>query len=211
MKKRSFTLLEILFTLIIMGILATIAFPTYQSFVEDAHARVCETNLRALKTALDIYAMDHDTMPAALGALPQEYLNKAYAQVMEHEDAWKTKLAYAILEWNERGLAYAYGPNFLYALAKGNIKLITCPNAQYLPMDIGGGFIPHPSYAVLDMINMTTLAYRNLAPNTILIGDSNHAVLNAAATLTPRHLHVFSRVHYSIGIQADGTIVHDPN
>jgi len=204
MKRSAFSLMEILCTLIIMGIIATIAFPTYQSFIEDSHARVCETNLRALKTALDIYAMDHDTMPGALGALPQEYINKAYAQVMERKDAWKAKLAYAILEWSERGLAYAADPNFLYTLAKGNIRLITCPNAAQSPIDAGGGAINTPSYGINGAIaGITSLAYRAIPANTTLISD-----------LVPRHIRVF-RVsagrYYSISISRGGTITHHPD
>lgn len=219
MKRRAFSLLEILFTLIIMGILTTIAYPTYQSFVEDSHARVCETNLRALKTALDIYAMDHDTMPGALGALPQEYINKAYAQVMQRPDAWKTKLAYAILEWDAKGMAYANDPNFLYTLAKGNIRSITCPNAAHPPYDVGGGAISTPSYGVNNILAvggtggtpMTSLAYRNLNPNTILIGDFDGPILlGGVGTFPKRHLHVFSRVRYSISIRKNGTVVRNP-
>ena len=209
MKRKAFTLLEIIFTLIIMGIIATIAFPTYQNFVEDAHARVCETNLKALKTALDIYAIEHDTMPGALGALPQEYINKAYAQVMQRPDAWKTKLAYAFLEWRERGLAYA-DPNFLYTLTRGNIGLITCPSASSPPQDTGGGNINTPSYGISNLLrNMTSAEYRELLatnPAVVLIADSNGTVLGGIAK---RHLHVFSRVPYGISVARDGTIVHE--
>ena len=201
MKRRAFTLLEMLFTLIIMGIIATIAFPTYQSFVEDSRARVCETNLRALKTALDIYAMDHDNMPGALGALPQEYINKAYAQVMQRPDAWKTKLAYSILEWDAKGIAYANEENFLYKLAKGNIKLITCPSASSPPSPGSNDSITNPSYVLNGIIvNKTSLQYRDtgiIPLETILISD---------VAPCHKHVHIISTEDYSIGITREGNI-----
>jgi len=213
MKRRAFSIMEMLFTLIIMGIITTIAIPTYQSFIETSDARVCETNLRALKTALDIYAMDHDTMPGALGAIPQEYIDKAYAQVMQRPDAWKTKLAYSILEWNERGLAYAAEiPNFLYALAKGNIRLITCPKAPNPPQlgpnnsIINSSYVMNPILAVgaVAGIGIASSRYRdpNITPTTtILIADSAPG----------RHINVFNFSadrQYSLNISREGTIAH---
>lgn len=209
MKKRAFSLMEMIAVLIIMGIIATIAIPTYQNFIEDSRARVCETNLRALKTALDIYAMDHDTMPGSLGELPQEYINKAYAQVMQCKDSWKTKLAYSILEWDAKGIAYAAEGNLLYKLAKGNIKLITCPKAAYSPYDSGGGFISMPSYGMNGLIAAVISSFfRNLPAATPLIGDCDAVSFINLAGLTKRHLHVFSGQQYSISISKDGTITH---
>jgi len=208
--------MEIIIALVIVGILATLGIPAYQNAIEGSRARVCETNLRALKTSLDIYAMDHDTMPGSLGALPQEYINKAYAQVMQRPDAWKTKLANAILDWSERGLAYAY-PNFLFILAQRNIGMITCPGAEYRPRE-GTGLdeILSPSYGlnpVLKLMNSTT--YRKLPARTILISDCDAVELNLdilGVLLNPanrhKHVTVSGWQGYAIRINRAGNVTH---
>ena len=79
MKNKAFTLIEIMVVCVVIVILATISIPTYQTIVEKAHATTCESNLNLLKSALDVYIMDHDTMPASLSQLPPKYIDNAYA------------------------------------------------------------------------------------------------------------------------------------
>lgn len=182
MKRRSFTLTELLVVIVVIGVLATLGVPMYQGVIENSKATVCEENLKALKTALDIYAMEHDTMPAAISLLPYEYIKKAYAQHMQTEGAWRVKLAYFIVEWQERGLAYA--GNFVRDLAKGDIKIITCPNDPTSPAE--GGI----SYGVNStLVGITSQSYRSLLANTVLIGDCENAMFNSSADLSERHKH----------------------
>ena len=217
MPKRAFTLMEMIIVVIIIGIFATLGIPAYQNAIEDSKARVCETNLRALKTALDIYAMDHDIMPGALGELPQGYINKAYAQVMQGPDIWKTKLANAILDWNERDLAYA-APNFLFILAQRNIAMITCPGisaGNQTREGTGTDEIQHPSYGlnpVLKFMNSTT--YRQLSASTILIADCDAVELNisGASFSNPanrhKHVTVSGWQDYAVRINRAGNVTH---
>lgn len=50
--KRGFTLIEVLITLVIVSILASIAIPSYNKSVQDTHARVAQLDLERLQQRL---------------------------------------------------------------------------------------------------------------------------------------------------------------
>ncbi|MFA5090714.1 MAG: prepilin-type N-terminal cleavage/methylation domain-containing protein [Candidatus Omnitrophota bacterium] len=181
MRKTSFTLMEIMVVLIVVGILATVSISSYRNFVEDSKAKICRANMETLVTALDVYALEHDIMPASLSQLPQQYIDKAYAQVMRKQ-GWGIKLARLVADWDESGLAYA--DSFLRALAKGNIQLITCPKDS-TPPAAGGN-----SYGMNSLLaNMSSGRYRALSADMVLIGDCAQPAFSSNSDLTQRHNH----------------------
>jgi len=175
MKKKAFTIMEIIIIVVIIGILATLGLPTYQNVIEDSKAKVCETNLEALNISLEIYAMEHDVMPGDLSELSPEHIQKAYTRILQKKGAWKIKLAYYIVGWEQRGLAYA---GLLTDLAGGNMKLITCPAA-----------VPgERSYGMNSALaNMTSSAYRSLPADGILVGDCLNPTFTDKSGLIERH------------------------
>lgn len=174
---KSFTLMEILVTLVILSILATLGFPAYQTVIENQKAKVCQANLEAIGVALDVYAMEHDAMPGDLSQIPEQYLQKGFAKMMQKKGAWEIKLAYHIVGLQQRGLAYA---GLLNNLARGNQRLLTCPADN--PANYGR------SYKLSENIkSLTSAQYKNLTDGTILIGDCSNAVLNSYSDLTLRH------------------------
>lgn len=178
MKNKSLTMLELIIVILIIGILVTFGLPVYRNIVEDYKNKVCEANQYTLITALDIYALEHERMPGDLSEIPDEYLQKAYARMFQQKGSWKMKLAYYIIGWEQRGLAFA---GLLQDLAKGNIRLITCP-ADNTPPPEGR------SYSMNSVLkNMTFQGYRNLDPGTLLIGDSEKASFDSIGELEPRH------------------------
>jgi len=180
MKNKSFTLVEIIVVLVIIGILATIALPNFLNIIEKSKARVCDLNLKALQIALDAYAMEHDIMPASLSELPDTYLNKAYSRVLKEEGAFKVWLAYFIVERQRGNLAYA--ADFLNKLAKGNIQLITCPSDP-TPALSGG-----VSYGLnSELQGKTSEEYRSISGDKLMIGDSDAPVFSGDSALSSRH------------------------
>ena len=180
MAHRAFTLLEIIIIVVVVAVLATVGLPVYKNTVEDSKAKVCQVNLKAISAALDVYAMEHDTIPGDLSKIPSEYLEKAYAKIMQEKGSWRIKLAYFIVGSQERGLAYA---GLLHDISGGNIKLITCP-ADTTPPSAGG-----VSYAISGVIaNQSSRYYRALAGGTTVVADSNSANgLSRPGDLDPRH------------------------
>jgi len=189
MKRRAFTLIEVLVIVIIAGILASIAIPSYQNFMEEQKARVCETNLKTLQQALDIYAIDHDTMPASLSELPDETINKAFARILQEKGSWRIKLAYFMVDFNQRHLAYA--APFLNQLARGNMMILTCPKNSK------GGV----SYGVnAALAQMSCRQYREISSEVGLIGDCDNLVFNSNQDLAQRHVcytNIFNKESYA--------------
>lgn len=176
MTHRAFTLIEVIIVVIIVGIIGTIGFPAYQNLLEDSKQKVCEANLSAISAALDVYAMENDTIPADLSGIPEQYLQRAYASLLKQKGSWRIKLAYFIVEQKEKGLAYA--GLFTDNLTRGTPDLRKCPAAA----------AGERSYGLNSAIkNLTSRQYRALAGTTIVVGDSTAAEFATVQALTPRH------------------------
>jgi prepilin-type N-terminal cleavage/methylation domain-containing protein len=187
MKKASFTLMEILVGLVILGILTTLGIFQYQNLMEEERAKACAVNLDTLQRALDIYIMERGLLPSNLSEIPAEYLSRAYAQILQRKGAWRIKLAYFFVGWEEKGLAYAQtSPSFLLDdLAKGNLQLISCSKDATSPIKVQG----ERSYALnSDLVNKTAQEYKDLPDDTVLIGDCEDAALSPnLSNLAVRH------------------------
>ena len=57
---KGFTLLEIIVVLIILGIIATLAFTQYQGIIEKSRISEAKTTLGALRTMITAYYEEHD-------------------------------------------------------------------------------------------------------------------------------------------------------
>jgi prepilin-type N-terminal cleavage/methylation domain-containing protein len=170
---RSFTLIEIMITLVITGVLATIAIPAYQNFIEDGKSRMCEKNLEALGPELMMNIVEHGVVPGDLGQLPRERIEKALAR--DNASAgWKVKLALFLDEQRGRGLAYA---QLVQELAKGNMRILICPSD---PRRNESG---HVSYGINARIaGMDKDSFGQLGPGEVLIRDSESPTFSS---LTP--------------------------
>ena len=67
MKKRltAFSLMELMVTLVIVGILATLAWPSYRHHLERAHAEQAKTTLRSIASRLEYYYLQHQQYTGA--------------------------------------------------------------------------------------------------------------------------------------------------
>lgn len=61
--KKAFTLVEILIVVAILGILAAIVLPQFQSHTQQAKESAAKDNLRILRNAIELYAAQHDGVP----------------------------------------------------------------------------------------------------------------------------------------------------
>ena len=71
-RRRGFTMLELMVTLVIILVLATLAVPNYQQSVMRAREAVLHDNLYTLRSLIDQYTLDKKEAPQALEDLVAE-------------------------------------------------------------------------------------------------------------------------------------------
>jgi type II secretory pathway pseudopilin PulG len=191
-KKKNFTAIEIIIVVIIIGILATLVIPKYQNFMENQKAKVCETNLKVLLGAVNSFALENDKLPASLGQLKNEHIQKAYAKVLKQEKSWKIKLAYFIVNFNKGKVAFAQ--NYWQEMTK-----LKCP-ADDSPPPAGHSYGLNQA-----LVDMSLSDFKNLPDNTVIIADSNNSTFPPVASRHNEHK-LFEVNHYSQEISKGGTI-----
>ncbi|MDD4940572.1 MAG: prepilin-type N-terminal cleavage/methylation domain-containing protein [Candidatus Omnitrophica bacterium] len=166
---RSFTLIEVMVAVVVLGILVMVGIPSYRNFVEMGRTRMCADNLGALKAAFDIYIAEHNVVPGTLSELSPEEVSRAYARIrtMRSKDLSVRWVSF-IDTWQAR--SYAYAVSLIEQLGKGNTKLLTCPS------DARKGKI---SYGINNAVaGLTRDEYMALPANTVVIADSDTKVFS---------------------------------
>ncbi|MDI6831023.1 MAG: prepilin-type N-terminal cleavage/methylation domain-containing protein [Actinomycetota bacterium] len=75
-RQEGFTLIELMIVILIIGILVGIAVPVFLSARSSAEKRTCESNMRTIKSAANVYAATHETYPTSLGQLVPSFIEK---------------------------------------------------------------------------------------------------------------------------------------
>lgn len=70
MKKNGFTLIELMIVVVILGILAAIAYPSYQEQVRQTRRANAQANLMELASYMERYYTENFTYVGTQGALP---------------------------------------------------------------------------------------------------------------------------------------------
>ena len=87
-----FTLMELMIVMMIIGVLATLAIPSFVGAVKSAKEAVLKEDLRVMRSAIDAYTMDKQKAPQSLDDLVQDgYLKVIPEDPMTHaRDSWVT-------------------------------------------------------------------------------------------------------------------------
>jgi len=156
MKRRGFTLMELLVTVAIISLLAAILFPVFARARENARRASCMSNLKQIGLGIMMYVQDYDeTYPPYREATSQTPPFPAYQsgnwewQHIIYSYTKNTQL-YHCPDGNSTypaGDYGSYGANY-YALHNGAVKMaaVTSPSTLYVIMDSGRTYID-PSYA----------------------------------------------------------------
>ncbi|NPV59089.1 MAG: prepilin-type N-terminal cleavage/methylation domain-containing protein [Actinobacteria bacterium] len=75
-RQEGFTLIELMIVILIIGILVGIAVPVFLSARSSAQRRTCESNMRTIKSAANVYASTHELYPTSLAALIPSFIEK---------------------------------------------------------------------------------------------------------------------------------------
>jgi len=204
--KKSFTILELIIVIIIIAVLVTVGLPVYRNVIEKANAKVCQSNLVLLDSALANYMIEFDAIPGEISKIPAEYIEEAYAEILR-EGGWMLKLAYAIVDWQKSGYAYA---QVLENLVGHNLSILTCPSDATPPNQ--GGI----SYGInRAIVGLSHEQMQNLDRETILIADCDSNEFASEDELSFRHHRsmILGKENYAQGITRSrvdpGVEVHD--
>ena len=87
-----FTLMELMIVMAIIGILATLAIPSFVGAMRSAREAVLREDLHIMRAAIDSYTMDKQKAPQSLDDLIQDgYLRSIPEDPMTHsKDTWVT-------------------------------------------------------------------------------------------------------------------------
>jgi general secretion pathway protein G len=98
-----FTLIELIIVMSIIGILATLAIPSFVVAVKHAREAVLKEDLQTMRSAIDSYTMDKQKAPQSLNDLIQDgYLKNIPEDPMTHsKDTWVTDTSDAMYSLDE--------------------------------------------------------------------------------------------------------------
>jgi general secretion pathway protein G len=88
--EQGFTLLELMIVMIIIGVLAAIAVPSYLASVRKAKEAVLREDLHTMRSAIDSYTVDKSKAPQSLGDLVESGYLKAIPKdpITARTDTW---------------------------------------------------------------------------------------------------------------------------
>jgi general secretion pathway protein G len=95
MRSRSngFTLVELLIVVAIIGIITAIAIPNLLNAVDKGKQKRTMSDLRAIGSAVEVYAIENATYPTAANAAAiKALIDPTYIKMMPSEDGWSNPI-----------------------------------------------------------------------------------------------------------------------
>ncbi|MBE9581283.1 MAG: hypothetical protein IMF18_06660, partial [Proteobacteria bacterium] len=172
---KGFTLVQLLVAVVLTLIVSSIAILSYQKILAMGREEVCATNQRALTNAVEAYVSTNYVIPAVLGDLKLEHLEKGYAQVME-KAGWFTRFSHFLVRTSMSNEAYAQ------FLTYDNLKSYGVQKDFFrCPSDSNGGV----SYGI--NANIAGKRWYDIGNNVIIVGDCENGVFSGQGQLAKRH------------------------
>jgi general secretion pathway protein G len=92
-----FTLIELVIVMAVIGVLASIAVPSFIGAIKNAREAVLKEDLHVMRAAIDSYTMDKQKGPQSLDDLIQDgYLKSIPEDPMTHTKDWVTNTSDAL-------------------------------------------------------------------------------------------------------------------
>jgi general secretion pathway protein G len=107
-RENGFTLVELMIVMLIIGVLAAVAIPSFVQSIKNAREAALKEDLHVMRDAIDSYTMDKNKAPQSLDDLVQNgYLKKIPEDPMTHSsETWQTASddTYSDLDQTEAGI-----------------------------------------------------------------------------------------------------------
>jgi len=102
-KQSGFTLIELMIVMAIIGILLTLAIPSFVGAIKHAREAALKEDLQTMRTAIDTYTMDKQKGPQSLDDLVQDgYIRTIPEDPMTRQkDTWVTDTTEAMYSLDE--------------------------------------------------------------------------------------------------------------
>ena len=97
-QESGFTLMELMIVMMIIGVLTTLAIPSFVGAVKSAREAVLKEDLRVMRAAIDSYTMDKQKAPQSLDDLVQEGYLKVIPEdpFTKSRETWQTDISDAL-------------------------------------------------------------------------------------------------------------------
>ena len=97
-QESGFTLMELMIVMMIIGVLTTLAIPSFVGAVRSAREAVLKEDLRVMRAAIDSYTMDKQKAPQSLDDLVQEGYLKVIPEdpFTKSRETWQTDVSDAL-------------------------------------------------------------------------------------------------------------------
>ena len=97
-QESGFTLMELMIVMMIIGVLTTLAIPSFVGAVRSAREAVLKEDLRVMRAAIDSYTMDKQKAPQSLDDLVQEGYLKVIPEdpFTKSRETWQTEVSDAL-------------------------------------------------------------------------------------------------------------------
>ncbi len=211
MNKKSFTMIELLISIIIITIIASISVFTYNKAIDYNKQKICIQNQLLINTLLELYTREENPETITLSAIPDIYFEKALAKIIDIDPLFlRKRIVYKkINSFNNKKLCYASELTELI----GRKDFLICPEDK-TPTNNNGS-----SYAIVSSLsnwktafpsaNSAYDAYILCRTNDIpLIVDAESQTFNYTGSLSPtepRH-GGFIQEKYSITTTGKGDV-----
>lgn len=140
--ERGFTLIELMIVVVIIGVLAAVAVPTFMGQAEKSKESAVKTDLQSMKSAIDVYAATYGIYPHTDVSRVYEALDMGQMDWAAVKDPWGYSYKYGSSSGQDYLLGSkgkdSWGSNDYYVTHNKSVQEGNGPSSPSLTIKSGG-------------------------------------------------------------------------